>query len=134
MYMYTYIHLYIHIYIYIHIHIQIYTYTRTCRHRLFKRPPKPLSAARASPARKRPSSRSSARPAGDNGKGGLPRFEVLRGMWGFPKIRGPFFGSPDNKSPTILGCILGAPIVGDSHIPESNHLGPSALGTCYKGI
>ena len=35
---------------------------------------------------------------------------------GFPKIRGPLFGSPDNKSPTILGSILGPLIFGISHI------------------
>ena len=37
-------------------------------------------------------------------------------IWGFPKIRGPVFGSPYNKSPAILGSILGPLIVGISHI------------------
>ena len=30
----------------------------------------------------------------------------LCGIWGFPKKRVPVFGSPYNKSPTILGYIL----------------------------
>ena len=38
-------------------------------------------------------------------------------IWGFPKIRGPLFGSPCNKSPTILGSILGPLIFG---IPQIN--------------
>ena len=37
-------------------------------------------------------------------------------IWRFPKIRGPLFGSPYNKSPTILGSILGPMICGISHI------------------
>ena len=37
-------------------------------------------------------------------------------IWAFPKNRGPLFGSPYNKSPTILGSILGPPIVGNSHL------------------
>ena len=41
-------------------------------------------------------------------------------IWGFPKIRGPFFGSPYNKSPTILGSILGPLIFGISHF--SHHM------------
>ena len=36
---------------------------------------------------------------------------------GVSKNSGPLFGSPYNKSPTILGSILGPPIVGNSHIP-----------------
>ena len=35
---------------------------------------------------------------------------------GVPKIRGPIFGSPYNKSPTILGYILGPLIFGVSHM------------------
>ena len=32
----------------------------------------------------------------------------LRGrIWGFPKIRGTFLGSPKNKDYSILGSILG---------------------------
>ena len=34
------------------------------------------------------------------------------------KIKGPIFGSPCNKSPTILGYILGPLIFGISHVPE----------------
>ena len=37
-------------------------------------------------------------------------------MLGFPKIRGPIFGSPYNESPTILGYILGPLIFGVSHV------------------
>ena len=40
----------------------------------------------------------------------------MRAIWGFPKIRGPIFGSPYNKSPTILGYIFGPLIFGVSHI------------------
>ena len=36
--------------------------------------------------------------------------------WMWPNM-GPLFGSPYNKSPAILGSILGPPIVGNSHIP-----------------
>ena len=36
-------------------------------------------------------------------------------IWGVPKIRGPIFGSPYNKSPTILGYILG-PLILESPI------------------
>ena len=28
-------------------------------------------------------------------------------VWGFPKIRGTFFGGPNNKGYSILGSILG---------------------------
>ena len=28
-------------------------------------------------------------------------------IWGFPKIRGSFFGGPNNKDYSILGSILG---------------------------
>ena len=38
---------------------------------------------------------------------------VLLIIWGFPTIRGPIFGSPYNKSPTILGYILGPLILPD---------------------
>ena len=31
---------------------------------------------------------------------------------GGPKIRGPFFGSPDNKDHNMVGSILGHPIFG----------------------
>ena len=32
--------------------------------------------------------------------------------WGFPKIRGTFFGVPHNKDYSILGSILGLPYFG----------------------
>ena len=35
---------------------------------------------------------------------------------GVSKNEGPLFGTPYIKSPTILGSILGPPIVGNSHI------------------
>ena len=35
---------------------------------------------------------------------------------GVSKNYGPLFGSPYNKSPTILGSILGPPIIGNSHV------------------
>ena len=43
-------------------------------------------------------------------------------FWGFPKIRGPLLGSPYNKSPTILGSILGPMIFGISHTVPNSHL------------
>ena len=33
-------------------------------------------------------------------------------IWGFPKIRGYFFGGPHNKCYSILGSILGSPYLG----------------------
>ena len=33
-------------------------------------------------------------------------------MWGFPKIRGTFFGGSHNKDYSILGSILGSPYFG----------------------
>ena len=50
-------------------------------------------------------------------------------IWGFPKIRGPIFGSPHNKSPTILGYILGPLIFGVSHFKSYVQLscGPTTL-------
>ena len=40
----------------------------------------------------------------------------VKSKWGFPKIRGPLFGSAYNKSPTILGSILGPMIFGISQV------------------
>ena len=37
-------------------------------------------------------------------------------IWGLPKKRGPIFGSPYNKSLTILGYILGPLSFGVSHL------------------
>ena len=37
-------------------------------------------------------------------------------IWGFPKIRGPFFGSPCSKDHNLLGSILGLPIYGSPHM------------------
>ena len=42
-----------------------------------------------------------------------PVFPVI---WGFPKIRGTFFGGPNNKDHSILGSILGSPILRNYHI------------------
>ena len=47
---------------------------------------------------------------------GQPMVLVFKGIWGFPKKRGPIFGSPYNKSPTILGYIVGPLIFGVSHM------------------
>ena len=33
-------------------------------------------------------------------------------IWGFPKVRGTFFGGPHNKDYSILGSILGSPLLG----------------------
>ena len=44
---------------------------------------------------------------------------AIRAIWGCPKIRGPLFGSPYNKSPTILGSILWPMIFGISHMEGS---------------
>ena len=35
---------------------------------------------------------------------------------GFPKIRGTFFGVPQNKDYSILGSILGLPFLGNNHL------------------
>ena len=40
-------------------------------------------------------------------------------IWGFPKIRGTFFGGPHNKDYTILGSILGFPCLGK--LPYRGH-------------
>ena len=42
-------------------------------------------------------------------------------MWGFPKIRGTFFGGPHNKDYNILGSILGSTYFGK--LPCSSFLG-----------
>ena len=36
--------------------------------------------------------------------------------WGFPKIRGTLFGVPYNGDYSILGSILGSPILGNYHM------------------
>ena len=55
--------------------------------------------------------------ANEPGKtGDVAQVIVHMGGWGFPKIRGPIFGSPHNKSPTILGYILGPLIFGVSQL------------------
>ena len=35
-----------------------------------------------------------------------------RGTWGFPEIKGTFWGDPCSKDSSILGSILGSPYVG----------------------
>ena len=48
-------------------------------------------------------------------------------VWEFPKLRGPFLGSPHNKDHSILGCVLGALIFGSSHMEYTGNpkLGPT---------
>ena len=48
-------------------------------------------------------------------------------IWGFPKIRGTFLGSPHNEEYSILGSILGSPILGNYHIHIQNMWGQSFL-------
>ena len=61
-------------------------------------------------------------------------------IWGFPKIRGPLFGSPYHESPSILGSILGPLILGIPHMEAhrrgyQSQKGPSQLPCweCEKG-
>ena len=64
----------------------------------------------------------------------------LRTIWGFPKFRGTLFGGPHNnnnsKDHSILGSILGFPILGNYNIgfrtqgqPYLGHV-PVDLKTC----
>ena len=36
----------------------------------------------------------------------------MHSKWGFPRIRGTFFGGPHNKEYSIWGSILGSPYFG----------------------
>ena len=46
----------------------------------------------------------------------LGRQALSRSIWWFPKIGGTFFGAPNNKDYSILGSILGSPILRNYHI------------------
>ena len=103
--------IYIHI-IFAHIHsIDLETFPDLP---LTPRPPAPSGAP---PSRSRRNCSSSA--LGFRGATARKPFEASWGYryryGGFQKL-GALFGSPYNKSPTILGSILRPPIVGNSHI------------------
>ena len=48
-------------------------------------------------------------------------------IWGCPKIRGTLFEGPHTKDYSILGSILGSPVLGDYHIGPRHGAGPHAM-------
>ena len=44
-------------------------------------------------------------------------------IWGFPKIRGTFFGGPHNKEYSRLGSLLGFPYFGKDPYTHLTHYG-----------